>query len=152
MRRLTAFALATGTLACAAGPPEPAPLDTRNEQCTHCRMAVSDPRFAAQVGAPGELARFFDDPGCLAAWLKEHQTLPAGAVAWVADHRTKAWVPASDAVYTKVPRLETPMSSHVIAHADAASRDRDPDARGGAPLPVGELFGPTGPPRGGRPR
>lgn len=152
MRRLVCFSLTMATLACAGGPPEPAILDTRNEQCSHCRMAVSDPRFAAQVGAPGELPRFFDDVGCLAAWLKERQTPPAGAVAWVADHRTKAWVPASDAVYTKVPDLETPMSSHVIAHADEASRDQDPDARGGAPLSVGELFGPTGPPRGGRPQ
>ena len=149
MRRSVALALAAA-LGCAAGPPEPAALDTRNEQCAHCRMAVSDPRFAGQVVAPGELPRFFDDVGCLAEWVKDRAPLPDGAVAWVADHRTKAWVRADAAVYTKVPGLETPMGSHVIAHVDGASRDQDPDSRSGTPLSPEELFSPAAPPGGVR--
>ena len=112
-------------------------------------MAVSDPRFAAQVVAPGELPLFFDDIGCLADWLKEHAA-PRGAVAFVADHRTKAWIRADLAVYTKNPGIETPMSSHVLAHADPASREGDPDARGGLNVSLPELFGPAGPPKGPR--
>jgi copper chaperone NosL len=134
--------------ACASGPPEPAPLDTRNEACASCRMAVSNAAFAAQVVAPGELPRFYDDLGCLVDHLKAGRA-PAGAVADVADHRTRAWVRADRAVYTRVPGLETPMGSHVIAHADPASRDGDVDARGGAPVAATELFGPAGPPSGG---
>jgi copper chaperone NosL len=141
--------LAALAVACSSGPPAPAELDTRNESCAHCRMAVSDQRFAAQVGAPGELPRFFDDVGCLASWLKDQPTLPKGAVAWVADHRTRAWVVAAEAVYTRVPGLETPMGSHLVAHADAASRDGDEDTRGGTPVTLSELFGPKGPPAGG---
>jgi copper chaperone NosL len=110
-------------------------------------MAVSDARFASQVVAPGELPRFFDDLGCLASGLKAAR-VPRGAVAYVADHRTKAWVRAERAVYTRNPDLETPMSSHVIAHADPASRGQDPDAKGGVPLPLADLFGPGGPPTG----
>jgi hypothetical protein len=33
-----------------------------------------------------------------------------------------------------VPSLETPMGSHIIAHATEASRDADPAARGGEPV------------------
>ena len=66
---------------------------------------------------------------------------PRGATAFVADHRTKAWVRADRAVYTRVPGLETPMGSHVIAHADAASRDADPAAKTGQPVSASELFG-----------
>jgi copper chaperone NosL len=141
-----AAALAAG--ACDGGAPEPAPLDTRNEQCASCRMAVSGAAFASQLVAPGELPLFFDDLGCLVDYLKAGKA-PKGATAFVADHRTKAWVRADRAVYTKVPGLETPMGSHVIAHADAASRDQDADARAGSPLPLRELFGPAGPPVGG---
>jgi copper chaperone NosL len=111
-------------------------------------MAVSRAVFASQLVAPGELPRFFDDLGCLADYLKAGKA-PAGAVAYVADHRTKAWVRADRAVYTRVPGLETPMGSHVIAHADAASRDGDTDAREGTPVPAAELFGPVGLPVGG---
>lgn len=145
--KATLVVLAAVAAACASGPPEPAPLDTRNEACASCRMAVSNAAFAAQIVAPGELPRFYDDLGCLVDHLKAGRA-PAGAVAYVADHRTKGWVRADRAVYTRVPGLETPMGSHVIAHADAASRDADPDARGGAPASAAELFGAAGPPTG----
>jgi hypothetical protein len=36
------------------------------------------------------------------------------------------------------------MGSHVLAHASAASRDKDPDARGGAAVSLEELLGPAG--------
>ena len=140
--------LAALATACGGGAPEPATLDTRNEQCAFCRMAVSDARFASQLVAPGELPRFFDDTGCLADYLKAGKA-PAGAVAFVADHRTKAWVRADRAVYTRVPGLATPMGSHVIAHAEAASRDADAEARTGVAVAATELFGPAGPPADG---
>jgi copper chaperone NosL len=111
-------------------------------------MAVSDPRFAAQLVAPSEEPRFFDDIGCLRDYLAATRSRSQGGAAFVADHRTKAWVPAARAAYTRVPALETPMGSHVIAHADAASRDADPDAAGGSPLTPAEVFGPAGPPGG----
>jgi copper chaperone NosL len=142
--------LAALLLPCAcAGEGGPADLDTRNDACASCRMAVSEPRFAAQLVAPGEEPRFFDDLGCLRDHLRSAR-LPAGAVAWVADHRTRAWVRADRAVFTRVAGLATPMSSSLVAHADAASRDADPAARGGVGVPVAEIFGPAGPPGGAR--
>jgi copper chaperone NosL len=98
--------------------------------------------------APGELPLFFDDLGCLAAFLKSGRA-PSAAAAFVADHRTKAWLPADRVVYTRVPGLATPMGSHLVAHADAASRDQDPAARGGTPVSAAEILGPAAPPTGG---
>lgn len=137
-------------LACAGGPPGPAPLDVGRQPCDHCRMTVSDARFAAQLVAPGEEPRFFDDLGCLSAYLPDQTDLPPGAIAYVADHRTGDWVPAGAAVYTRVEALATPMSSHLIAHGSAASREADPAARDGVTVSSSELFGPGGPPGGAR--
>jgi copper chaperone NosL len=103
-------------------------------------MAVSNARFAAQIVAPGEEPLFFDDLGCLAAYLSSQAQRAPRAAAYVADHRTGDWVPAASAVFTKVPVLDTPMGSHVVAHASAASRDADPDARGGSALDVRAFF------------
>ncbi|HSD20391.1 MAG TPA: hypothetical protein VLC54_10150 [Anaeromyxobacter sp.] len=144
---LTALALAAA--ACQRGPPVPAPLDTRNDACAHCRMAVSDPRFASEVVAPHEEPRFFDDLGCLRDWLRAHPELPRGSVAYVADHRTGAWVRAARATYARVPGLETPMSSHLVAHEDATSRDADRSVGGAIPIAASEVFGPAGAPDGG---
>lgn len=135
-------------LCCQRGPVPPAPLDAANETCGWCRMAVSDPRFAAQLAAPGEEARFFDDVGCLRDFLHDGGDLPPGTIAYVADHRTRAWVAAAHAVYTRVPSLQTPMGSHLVAHTDAASRDTDPAAGGGTPLRPSDVFGAVGPPGG----
>lgn len=143
--RVAAFALVLAAgVGCESGPLEPAPLDTHNEACALCRMPVSDANFSSQVVAPGELPRFFDDLACLAGFLKQGKAA-AGAVAFVADHRTGQWVRAEAAVYTRVPGLSTPMGSNLVAHADAGSRDQDVLARGGTPVAIAELFGPSAP-------
>lgn len=127
---------------------QPAQVDTRNDSCANCRMAVSDVRFAAQIVAPGEEPRFFDDIGCLRDYLKK-TAVPREAIAYVADHRTKNWVPAARAVYVRNEQVRTPMASSVLAYADAASRDADRDGKGAA-VTLAELFGPGGPPTGSK--
>ena len=141
MRRLAAFAFACAVAACGRGPAAPAQPDTKHDACGWCRMAVSDLRFAAQLVAPNEEPRFFDDIGCLATFLKSGGAPARGQIAWVADHRTKQWVRAASALYTKVPGLLTPMNSFLVAHADAASRDADESAKGGTPLTATQVYG-----------
>jgi copper chaperone NosL len=139
-------ALTLLVVACDGGAPRPAELDTRHESCRFCRMTVSERPFAAQVVAPGEEPVFFDDLGCLRDFLGSGGTLPPGAVAFVADHRTAEWVPGATALFTAVPTLQTPMASHLVAHAGAASRDADPAAAGGRPVDAAAIFGPGGAP------
>lgn len=152
MNRIPARRLVLPLLAAAllAGCPDsghgPAPLDTKHEQCAFCRMGVSDRRFAAQLTAPGSEPKFFDDAGCLRDWLKEPKE-KAPWTAWVSDHRTKEFVPAATAVFAKSPTVQTPMSSGILAWADAASRDQDPAAAGGAPLAAADVLGPLAPGR-----
>ena len=140
MRPTAIVALALLAGACGGAAPGPASLDTRHDACAACRMAVSSRRFASQLVAPGEEPRFFDDLGCLAEYVRSQRSLPAGATAYVADHRTGEWIPAAAAVLTRVSGLETPMGSHVVAHANVASRDADPDARGGTPVSPNTFF------------
>jgi len=135
-------------LASCDGDPRPEDLVKGRDLCATCRMPVSDVRFAAQITAPGELPRFFDDPGCFAEFVRTGELKEKGAVAWVADHRTGAWVRADRAIYTRVPNLTTPMNHKLVAHESTASRDSDPDAKGGQPVPLQEVFGLKGPPTG----
>ena len=59
------------------------------DTCTRCSMVISDRRFAAQLrGGPNDTVFKFDDPGCLAFWLKEK----AGQYRWMADAATRIWV------------------------------------------------------------
>lgn len=118
---------------------KPEALDVGREACAYCRMTVSQPNFASQVVAPGELPKFFDDLGCLDHYLTGTTEVPAGAVIYVTDHRTREWVRAGEAVFSRVPMLSTPMNSHLVAHATVASRDADTAAGGAAQVPLSEI-------------
>lgn len=140
-RLLLACGALAGIAGCGAGDSmRPATLDTRNDACAHCRMSVSSVRTAAQIVAPGEEPRFFDDLSCLSSWLGAGHVLPSGARIFVADHRTSSWVLADLAVFTRVPGLETPMGSGIVAHESEASRDQDDAVRGGSPVPRREVL------------
>jgi hypothetical protein len=91
-------------------------------------MSVSDPKVAGQIAAPGEEPLVYDDIGCLASAIAGGKTAEH---AYVADHRTGAWVRTADAVFTEVPSLQTPMGSHLVAHASEASRGADAAAASG---------------------
>ena len=140
MKRVLLAAGLLGAMACHTGRPEPATLDSKNDLCASCRMAVSSQRFAAQLVAPGEEPLFFDDLGCLVTYLGQRPAADARAIAYVADHRTGAWVAAAAATITRVDDLNTPMGSHMIAHESPASRDLDPAARAGVDVRLGSLL------------
>ena len=144
--RSTVFAFALLpllALAACGGGDGPAPLDTKNEACAWCRMAVSDARFAAQLTSPGREPRFFDDLGCLRDWRKASRE-PGPWTAWAADHRTREWARLADAVVARSATVQTPMGSGLLSWASAASRAADPDAQGAKDVPASELLGPAG--------
>jgi copper chaperone NosL len=122
---------------CASGPPAPVALQP-GTPCTHCRMTVLDAKLAAQLVGAGEEPRFFDDIGCLAAYLGGHPS--DGATAYVADHASGQWIEASHAVYGRDPALATPMNSHLFAHASAQARAADTTVTSDRPLTYAEAI------------
>lgn len=137
-RVLIVSLLALVLLSCSDETLRPVRIDLRNDMCASCRMAVSNAKLAAELLSPGEEPRIFDDIGCLAAYLRDHKPA-AGAAVYVADHRTGEWVPARAAMFTRVDSIETPMESHLVAHADEASRRADGVT--GAVVEAAQLFG-----------
>ena len=142
--RAMVTSVAIAASACASGPPAPSAIDLGHDMCASCRMVISSTATAAQVVAPGEEPRLFDDLGCLRRGLLE-QAPPADAVVFVADHATGAWLRAGQAVFTEVPDLQTPMGSGIVAHRDGAARDGDPVSHGGHPIDSSQFFGRTRP-------
>jgi copper chaperone NosL len=142
--------LCVAASACRPGALTPASLQA-GTACSNCRMTVVEPTLAAQLVAPGEEPRFFDDIGCLTAYRAAHASGPADR-AYVADHATGVWIDAARAVYTRARTIVTPMDSHLVAHENARARDGDESVRGGVPLSVAEVFGPSGVPGGDRDR
>jgi copper chaperone NosL len=89
----------------ARAPDGPAPVAFDRVACAHCRMLVSDPRFAAQVQlADGEVLQF-DDPGCLLiARAAEKRRVRA---VWFHDSVGAGWIAESEVAFVR--ERTTPM-------------------------------------------
>jgi copper chaperone NosL len=147
--RVRALVVVLGcAVACGGGALGPVSLQP-GTPCSHCRMTVLDQKLASQLLAPGEEPRFFDDLGCLTAYLAAHPPEPR-ARAFVADHVSGAWIDAARAAYSRSEATATPMGSHLVAHADTAARAADAPIRDAQPLTAGSVFGAAGPPGGTR--
>ena len=134
-----ACACAAGT-ACGSGTAA-VPIE-RGAPCAFCRMAIVDEHLAAEIVAPGEEPRQYDDIGCLANDLQK-RAIPSGGRAFVADYRSGALLPAESAIYSRVEALATPMMSHLFAHPNDAARLADARVREGVRMTPREVFGST---------
>lgn len=65
------------------------------QACDSCRMLLSDPSYAAEIVDPRGRRHFFDDIGCMDAYLAEHAERPRAL--WVRSG--SRWVDAESARY-----------------------------------------------------
>ncbi len=116
-RRAALAALLGATLGVACKPSDaPAEPVWGKEPCAHCRMLVSDKRYAAQALDEAGERRFFDDIGCMVLWTEAH---PRSAHTWVKDATSGVWRDAATARYA--PGARTPMDFGFEARSDGAS-------------------------------
>lgn len=118
MRRGSALALGFLLLAaCAAqesGPPE---ILYGLEECSACRMIISEERYAAAITREGFETLKFDDLGCM---LRSRGKIAENAEIWVHDVDTGEWVDGTAAWYLRSDPTLTPMGSGVLAFSARA--------------------------------
>lgn len=99
------------------GPKEVRPAEIFPEDnCSQCRMAISDQSFASEIVTADEVFKF-DDIGCLEKFRDGIQ--PAMIIAaFVKDYDTKEWV-RRERAYVVRTGLQTPMGSGLAAFSDS---------------------------------
>lgn len=115
----TLFAvLLAGCAAAAAGPPA---VHWGVDECSHCHMILSEPRFAAVARSGADEVRF-DDLGCLLDWSRAQRTVSAATPwqVWVHDANGERWLAAPSAFFVHTG-THTPMGSGILAFADEAA-------------------------------
>jgi copper chaperone NosL len=133
-RLLLTVTLLGVAFACASGPPAPPAVHWGSDECSHCHMILSEPRFAAVARhADGGEARF-DDLGCMARWRAASPV--EGWRVWVRDADGDAWIDATTAWFVQVPGRSTPMGSGLTAHATRAAAEAVVAGATGAELRV----------------
>jgi hypothetical protein len=75
-------------------------------QCSECKMPIESKTYAAEVVAPDGKTWFFDDVGCMGAWIAR-QPFEKEATVWVHAIDTRRWIDGRKARYTVLEN--TPM-------------------------------------------
>ena len=87
---------------------KPVEVQLKRFQDTQCGMAIGQLEDSAQVVGPDGKTWFFDDVGCMVAWLQSRaDTFKADALVWVYARDVSAWIDGRTAWYSVTD--ETPM-------------------------------------------
>ncbi len=109
-------------MATGCGSSEVVPEDLYPEDaCSHCRMAISDPHFAAEIITPEREVFKFDDIGCMEKFQSQlsEQTL----FIFVRDFEDDRWLPLQSSTIVRTGII-TPMGSGKLAFSSPESADR----------------------------
>jgi copper chaperone NosL len=104
MKRLVANALLVLGVACQSASDAPNEPVWNKQACSSCAMLISEPKFAAQLVTTAGDHHFFDDVGCMAAFMARKKDAPKQA--WVRAPEGN-WVTVDHARFSK--GAKTPM-------------------------------------------
>lgn len=131
-RQMLALIAVLSLAGCSGSADAPPEIVVDRSACDHCRMLISDVRFAAAHQQAPAAARVFDDIGCLLTAVKDGNT--SGATFWFRDANDGEWIPGAQAVFVRSSGLRTPMSGGIVAYRDLAAAEQAVQQHGGTIL------------------
>ncbi len=108
-------ALPEGSEGRADGPPT---FSLGADSCAHCKMIISDLRFAAAWREPAGKTLRFDDIGCMTGKYQDERP-SEGSTFWVHDYLDESPMEAAGASFIVAPAIITPMAYGLAAVAAA---------------------------------
>lgn len=90
------------------------------DMCSHCKMAISEKQYAAELIDSDGQAFKFDDIGCLVNFIKKGSINLTGASLFVMDFNQRQWVNADNAYYVRSSEITTPMNGGIVAFKEQA--------------------------------
>lgn len=87
-----------------------------SDECAHCKMMITDDRFAAQLVTETGKALKFDAIECLASYASAHKSELASAKLWISNFEDPGtWVEAEKAFIIKSEVINSPMGESLLA-------------------------------------
>ena len=110
-----------------------------HDTCASCRMAISQPQYAAQVVDREGTAYKFDDIGCMFRYLNNH-TFPQRRL-YVMDYVNRQWLEAEQAVFVRSEAIRSPMAGGLAAFRDQPAAQQFLKNSSGQMISFAELIG-----------
>lgn len=114
-------------VAVACDTPGPTPIDYGSDQCTHCKMTISDRKFGAEIISVKGKTYKFDSPECMIGSYTQESAESKSNVAslWVTNYNNPGeLINAKYAYYLQNREFRTPMGLNAAAFKTSADRAR----------------------------
>ncbi|NGP88769.1 nitrous oxide reductase accessory protein NosL [Fodinibius halophilus] len=99
---------------------EPEEVHYGSDECAHCKMMITDDRFASQIVTDKGKAIKFDAIECMAVYHRNHDSELKDAKLWVSNYEKPGqWLEASKAQYVKSEVVNSPMGESLLAFPSA---------------------------------
>jgi copper chaperone NosL len=119
--------------------PKPEPIHIGEDMCAHCRMAIIEPQFAAEiVWSSGEVSKY-DDLICLAKGVKSSENANIQQI-FLQDYLTREWVSRDQALVVKASAVQTPMGSGSVVFANREAAQKFLAEHGGQMMSLQEFL------------
>lgn len=96
-----------------------------SDECEHCKMQISDERFATQMVTAKGKAIKFDAIECMNAYASRSDVDTEGAKFWVSNYDDPgSWLDAETASFIRSEEIQSPMGESLLAlESEEAAKD-----------------------------
>lgn len=110
---------------------EPADVHLHSDECSYCKMVISDTQFAAQLVSEKGKSYKFDSIECMAAYTNQNPGIAENARLYLSDFTQEdTWLPLEDASVYHSKDVRSPMGLSLFAiPVGSALPDTVPGAR-----------------------
>lgn len=118
---LLAIGMMLALTSCSNATPKPAKLNVDN--CSFCKMTISDGRFVGQILTKKGRYYFFDDISCMIRFKKESKTI-SDADFYVSDFTNpSSFINLNEAILLKNEQVQSPMGGNIAAFPEQKKAD-----------------------------
>ena len=101
---------------------DPKEVHLHTDECSYCKMVVSDMQFASQMVSKKGKPYVFDSIECMAAYSHQHPDVAVNAKHYVPDYtRQNQWLPVENAHIYYSENIQSPMGLSLFALPDQES-------------------------------
>lgn len=96
---------------------EPQKVRYGEDQCAHCKMVITDTRFATEIVTSKSKAIKFDAIECMAAYLHDHPEINENTAAlWISNFAEPgSWIDQKKAIFIQSEEVQSPMGKSLLA-------------------------------------
>lgn len=95
---------------------EPADIHYGGDECTHCKMMITDDRFASQIVTKTGKSIKFDSIECMATYAGDHKAELKSAKYWVSNFSNPGnWIDIQHAFIVRSEVINSPMGASLLA-------------------------------------